>query len=57
MHLKTGESQKIRIELNERDLNMVNEAGDTIIAGGSYSVSIGGGHLNTVNQTSLGRFT
>jgi beta-glucosidase len=56
VHLKPGESQKVRFELNERDLGMVNEAGDTIIAEGAYSVSIGGGQPKTGAPTVVGTF-
>ena len=43
VHLKPGESQKVRFELKERDLSMVSEAGELIIAEGQYSLSVGGG--------------
>lgn len=43
IHLKPGESQTVRFELNERDLSMVNESGEPIVAQGEYSLSIGGG--------------
>ena len=43
VHLKPGESQKLLFELKDRDLSMVSEAGEPIIAEGQYSVSIGGG--------------
>jgi len=47
VHLKPGESQRVRFELKDRDLSMVTEAGEPIIAEGKYSVSIGGGQPNT----------
>ncbi|MGB2627587.1 MAG: glycoside hydrolase family 3 C-terminal domain-containing protein [Candidatus Acidiferrum sp.] len=47
VRLKPSESQNVRFELNERDLSMVTEAGDPIIAEGKYSLSIGGGQPNT----------
>ena len=37
----------VRFELKDRDLSMVTEAGEPIIAEGKYSVSIGGGQPNT----------
>jgi beta-glucosidase len=46
VHLKPGESQKVLFELKDRDLSMITEAGDPIIAEGSYSMSIGGGQPN-----------
>ena len=35
---------------------MVNEAGETIVADGTYSVSVGGGQPNTEAQTVAGTF-
>jgi beta-glucosidase len=43
IHLDAGASQKVRFELHPRDLSMVTEAGDPIVAGGKYIVSVGGG--------------
>jgi beta-glucosidase len=43
VHLEAGASQKVRFELKDRDLSMVTEAGDPIIAEGEYSISVGGG--------------
>ena len=56
VHLKPGESQNVRFELKDRDLSMVTEAGDPIIAEGKYSLSIGGGQPNTGAPTVLGAF-
>ncbi len=56
VHLKPGESQKVRFELKERDLSMVSEAGEPIIAEGAYSVSIGGGQPDTGTQAVTGKF-
>jgi beta-glucosidase len=56
VHLKPGESQKVRIELKDRDLSMVTEAGEPIIAEGVYSVSIGGGQPNTGASAVTGTF-
>ena len=47
VHLKPGESQKVRFEIKGRDLSMVSEAGEPIIPEGKYLVSIGGGQPNT----------
>ncbi len=47
VHLKPGESQKVRFELKDRDLSMVTEAGEPIIAEGAYSLWIGGGQPNS----------
>jgi beta-glucosidase len=47
VHLKPGESQQVRFELKDRDLSMVSDAGEPIIAEGEYSASIGGGQPKT----------
>jgi beta-glucosidase len=47
VHLNPGESQRVRFELKDRDLSMVSEAGDPIVADGVYTLSIGGGQPNT----------
>jgi len=56
IHLKPGESQKVRFELKSRDLSMVSEAGEPMIAKGEYSVSVGGGQPGTGAQTVTGKF-
>jgi beta-glucosidase len=56
IHLKAGESQTVHFELKERDLSMVSEAGEPIIADGQYSISIGGGLPDTGAPTVVGRF-
>jgi beta-glucosidase len=56
VHLKVGEAQKLRFELKERDLSMVSEAGDPMIAEGQYSVSVGGGQPDTGAPAVAGRF-
>ncbi len=56
VHLKAGESQTVRFELKERDLSMVTEAGEPIIAEGKYSVSIGGGQPDTGAPSVAGTF-
>jgi beta-glucosidase len=56
VHLKPGESQKVRFELKDRDLSMVSEAGEPIIAEGQYSLSIGGGQPNTGAPAVAGTF-
>ena len=47
IHLGAGETQHVRLELDPRDLSMVNPAGDRIVAGGDYRVHVGGGQLGT----------
>jgi beta-glucosidase len=56
VHLKPGESQTVHFELRDRDLNMVSEAGEPIVAEGKYSVSIGGGQPNTESPAVSGTF-
>ena len=41
--LKRALRRRLRFELSPRDLSMVTEAGDPIVAEGDYSVSVGGG--------------
>ena len=57
VHLKPGESQKVRFELKDRDLSMVTEAGEPIIAEGNYSLSIGGGQPNSGASAIAGTFS
>ena len=56
VHLNPGESQKVRFDLKDRDLSMVTEGGEPIIAGGTYSVSIGGGQPDTGASAVKGTF-
>ncbi len=56
VHLKAGESQKVRFELKDRDLSMVSQAGEPIIADGKYSLWIGGGQPNTGAQGVAAKF-
>jgi beta-glucosidase len=56
VHLKPGQSQKISFALKDRDLSMVSEAGEPIIAEGAYSVSVGGGQPNTGAPAVAGTF-
>ena len=56
VHLEAGASQKLHFELQPRDLSMVTEAGDPIVAEGQYVVSIGGGQPHTGTQVISGTF-
>jgi len=47
IHLDPGSSQKVHFELRPRDLGMVTEDGNPIIAQGDYTISIGGGQPDT----------
>lgn len=56
VHLNAGASQKLHFELSPRDLGMVTEAGDPIIAEGQYTLSVGGGQPNTAAPVVTGTF-
>jgi beta-glucosidase len=47
IHLAPGQSQLVRFHLKRRDLSMVTETGDIIVAKGTYTVSVGGGQPGT----------
>jgi beta-glucosidase len=47
VHLAPGESRKLRFELKARDMSMVTEAGEPVVAEGDYAVSVGGGQPGT----------
>jgi len=56
VHLEPGASQKVEFQLNPRDLSMVTDSGDTIVAQGKYTVSIGGGQPGTGVSSISGNF-
>jgi beta-glucosidase len=56
IHLDRGSSEKVRFELKARDLSMVTEAGEPIIAEGAYTISVGGGQPGTGVATVSGSF-
>jgi beta-glucosidase len=47
VHLEAGASQKLRFELKPRDMSMVTEAGEPVVAEGAYTVFVGGGQPGT----------
>ncbi|MFZ1938513.1 MAG: glycoside hydrolase family 3 C-terminal domain-containing protein [Terracidiphilus sp.] len=47
VHLEPGESKTVQFELKPRDVSIVTEAGEPIVAEGAYTVSVGGGQPNT----------
>jgi beta-glucosidase len=47
VHLEPGASQTVRFELKPRDMSMVTETGEPVIAEGVYTVSVGGGQPST----------
>ena len=56
VHLEPGASQKVHFELKDRDLGMVTEDGNPIIAQGDYTISIGGGQPETGAPGVTGHF-
>ncbi len=57
VHLEPGQSQKVSFKLQRRALSMVTEAGQPIVAAGTYTVTVGGGQPDTGAQTLTGSFT
>jgi beta-glucosidase len=57
IHLRRQEIRRVRFTLNQRDLSMVNEAGDRIVAPGNYRVIVGGGQPGTNARTAQAGFT
>jgi beta-glucosidase len=56
VHLEAGASQKVHLELKDRDLGMVTEDGNPIIAQGDYNISVGGGQPDTGAPVVTGKF-
>ncbi|MBV9266589.1 MAG: glycoside hydrolase family 3 C-terminal domain-containing protein, partial [Acidobacteriaceae bacterium] len=56
IHLEPGANQKVHFELQPRDLSMVTEAGEPIVAGGDYTISIGGGQPDSGAPAVNGHF-
>jgi len=56
VHLEPGASQQVHFELKNRDLGMVTESGNPIIAQGDYTISIGGGQPETGLPAVTGKF-
>jgi beta-glucosidase len=50
VHLDPGASQTVHFRLRPRDLSMVTDVGEPIVAEGQYSVSVGGGQPKTDAQ-------
>jgi len=57
VHLEAGASETLQFELKDRDLGMVTEAGDPIVAAGKYTISVGSGQPDTEAATVSGNFT
>ncbi|HVH86797.1 MAG TPA: glycoside hydrolase family 3 C-terminal domain-containing protein [Terriglobales bacterium] len=56
VRLDPGQSKTVEFNLGQRDLSMVSEAGDPMIAAGKYNVSIGGGQPGSGANTVSGSF-
>jgi beta-glucosidase len=56
IHLEPGASQQVHFDLKPRDLGMVTEDGNPIIAEGDYTISIGGGQPETAAPVATGHF-
>ena len=56
VHLEPGKSQAVHFELKQRDLGMVTEAGQPVIAEGQYKITVGGGQPGTGAPTVAGTF-
>jgi beta-glucosidase len=57
VHLPAGASRRVHLDLGARDLSMVNESGDRIIAAGDYGISVGGGQPGTGAPSVEAKFT
>jgi len=56
VHLEPGASQTVEFRLSPRDLSMVTDLGDIIVAQGKYTVSIGSGQPGTGVPSVNGNF-
>jgi beta-glucosidase len=56
IHLEPGACQVVQFQLKSRDLSMVTEAGDIVVAQGKYTVSVGGGQPGSGAASVSGNF-
>ncbi|MDE2495138.1 MAG: glycoside hydrolase family 3 C-terminal domain-containing protein [Alphaproteobacteria bacterium] len=56
VHLAPGASETVAFKLDRRDLSMVTERGDRIVAEGKYNISVGGGQPGTGVPVASGSF-
>lgn len=54
VHLEAGQSQQLQFELKDRDLGMVTEEGQPMVAAGDYTISVGGGQPGEGSGASSG---
>ena len=57
VHLSAGETQPMHFTLSPRDLSGVTEAGDRVVAAGSYHLTVGGGQPDTAAPSAQAQFT
>ena len=55
-HLRASETRHLEFLLEPRDLSMVSEAGDRLVAAGTYRVSVGGGQPGAAAGVQTGAF-
>jgi beta-glucosidase len=56
IHLDPGGTQTVHFHLKARDLGMVTEDGNPVVAQGDYTISIGGGQPDTGAPFVTGHF-
>lgn len=49
VQVAAGETKHVHFTLDARDLSMVNEKGDRLVATGTYRISVGGGQPGTAS--------
>jgi beta-glucosidase len=57
VHLAAGEVRHLTLALQPRDLSLVNEVGDRVVAPGSYRLNLGGGQPGTGESGAEASFT
>jgi beta-glucosidase len=57
VHVAAGGTEHVSFNLQPRDLSLVNEAGDRLVAAGDYTVSVGGGQPGPSTAGASIRFT
>jgi beta-glucosidase len=57
IHLKAGEQQHVKFNLDPRDLSYVNGDGDRLVGAGDYMVVVGGGQPGTPAPQAQARLT
>ncbi|HSZ63287.1 MAG TPA: glycoside hydrolase family 3 C-terminal domain-containing protein [Terriglobales bacterium] len=56
VHVRAGETKHVHFTLDARDLSMVNEQGDRLLAEGTYRVTVGGGQPGTSSPQTEAEF-